>query len=67
MLAHTRLLVPKTLPIKREAASSAASVVMPETKTVKYKYLFIDVIIPVGIIIFCLTKELHAAKIQPAL
>src|SRR5574341_339469 len=39
MLAHTRLLVPNTLPIRREAESSAASVVMPETKTVKYKYL----------------------------
>jgi len=48
MLAHTKLLVPKTLPIKREAASSAARVVMPETKTVKYKYFFIDIIIPVG-------------------
>ena len=35
MLAHTRLLVPKTLPSKREAANSIASVVIPETKTAK--------------------------------
>ncbi len=42
MLAHTRLLVPKTLPIRREAESSAARVVMPEMKTVKYKYFFMD-------------------------
>ncbi len=35
MLAHTRLLVPNTLPIRRDAESSAASVVMPEMKTVK--------------------------------
>ena len=30
MLAHTRLLVPKTLPSRREAASSSARVVMPD-------------------------------------
>jgi hypothetical protein len=42
MLAHTRLLVPKTLPIRREAEISAASVVIPETKTVKYKYFRMD-------------------------
>src|SRR5512146_1483723 len=42
MLAETRVLVPNTLPIRREAESSAASVVMPATKTVKYRYLFID-------------------------
>ena len=41
ILAQTRLLVPKTLPMRREAESSAASVVIPATKTVKYRYLFI--------------------------
>src|SRR6266498_1958566 len=40
ILAQTRLLVPNTLPIKRDAASSAASVVMPEMKTVKRRYFF---------------------------
>ena len=40
MLAQTRLLVPKTLPIKRPAASSAPRVVMPEMKTVKRRYFF---------------------------
>jgi hypothetical protein len=35
MLAHTRLLVPKTLPSKREAVSSIARVVIPDAKTVK--------------------------------
>ena len=38
MLAHTRLLVPKTLPNNLEAVSSSPSVVMPEIKTVKYRY-----------------------------
>lgn len=42
MLAQTRLLVPKTLPINREAASSAASVVMPAMKTVTYMYLLMN-------------------------
>jgi len=42
MLAHTKLLVPKTFPIRREAESSAANVVMPEIKTVKYKYFFMS-------------------------
>ncbi len=37
MLAQTRLLVPKTLPSRREAANSIARVVIPETKTVKYR------------------------------
>jgi hypothetical protein len=35
MLAQTRLLVPKTLPNRREAESSSASVTIPEEKTVK--------------------------------
>ncbi len=35
MEAHTRLLVPKTLPSRREAASSIASTVMPVEKTAK--------------------------------
>ena len=35
MLAHTRLLVPKTLPSSREAANSIARVVIPETNTAK--------------------------------
>jgi hypothetical protein len=43
MLAHTRLLVPYTLPSKREADISMTSVVIPDVKTVKYKYLFISV------------------------
>src|SRR5512146_2075109 len=42
MLAQTRLLVPNTFPIKREAASSAASVVIPETNTVKSRYRFMQ-------------------------
>jgi hypothetical protein len=35
MVAQTMLLVPKTLPMSRPAASSAARVVIPEMKTVK--------------------------------
>src|SRR5258706_6925420 len=42
MLAQTILLVPNTLPMSRPAASSAASVVMPEMKTVKRRYFFMD-------------------------
>ena len=38
MLAQTRLLVPKTLPKRREAPISMARVVMPEIKTVKKRY-----------------------------
>jgi hypothetical protein len=37
MAAQTRLLVPNTLPSKREAESSAARVVIPDAKTVKYR------------------------------
>jgi hypothetical protein len=35
MLAHTRLLVPNTLPSKREAETSTASVVIPAVKTAR--------------------------------
>ncbi len=35
MLAHTRLLVPNTLPSKREANSSTARLVMPAVKTAR--------------------------------
>ncbi len=35
MLAHTRLLVPKTLPSRREAVNSIASEVIPEMNTAK--------------------------------
>ena len=35
ILAHTRLLVPKTLPSKREAVNSTAKVVIPEEKTAR--------------------------------
>ena len=42
ILAQTMLLVPNTLPMSRPAASSAASVVIPEMKTVKRRYFFIE-------------------------
>ena len=37
--AQTRLLAPKTLPSKREADSSTASVVIPLVNTTRYKNL----------------------------
>ena len=41
MLAHTRLLVPNTLPNSREAVISIARLVMPDTNTVKKRYRFV--------------------------
>jgi hypothetical protein len=38
MLAQIRLLVPNTLPSRRDAANSTASVVKPVAKTEKNKY-----------------------------
>ena len=35
--AHTRLLLPKTLPSRRDAVSSTASVVMPLTNAIRYR------------------------------
>ena len=37
MLAQTRLLVPNTLPSRRDAESSTARVVMPEVKTANWR------------------------------
>ena len=39
MAAQTGLEVPKMLPSRRDAPNSAARLVIPEMKTVKYRYL----------------------------